>query len=142
MFCEYRPRRIGLGSLSRKPPRPQFRTIQVCLNDLPATLWRAKWCLRRLVLAGRPQVGDEAARVHPSARRRDGVAARGAWAASDESDDTIWFNDPPSGISGDYLGVEAKPELPFDVYRLDPKSEWGRQQEANAEMCGIGKVGR
>ena len=33
-----------------------------------------------------------------------------------------WSTDPPSGISGNYLGVEAKPELPFDVYRLDPKS--------------------
>ena len=39
-----------------------------------------------------------------------------------KSDDSIWFTDPPSGISGNYLGVEAKPELPFDVYRLDPKS--------------------
>ena len=41
---------------------------------------------------------------------------------TDKSDDTIWFTDPPSGISGNYLGVEAKPELPLDVYRLEPKS--------------------
>jgi gluconolactonase len=39
-----------------------------------------------------------------------------------KSDDSIWFTDPPSGISGNYLGVEAKPELPFDVYRLDLKT--------------------
>jgi gluconolactonase len=39
-----------------------------------------------------------------------------------KSDDTIWFTDPPSGISGDYLGVTAKQELPNNVYRLDPKS--------------------
>ena len=39
-----------------------------------------------------------------------------------KSDDTIWFTDPPSGISGDYLGVSAKQELPNNVYRLDPKS--------------------
>jgi len=39
-----------------------------------------------------------------------------------KSDDTIWFTDPPSGIGGYYLGVQAKSELPFDVYRLDPKS--------------------
>jgi gluconolactonase len=39
-----------------------------------------------------------------------------------KSDDSIWFTDPPSGITGNYLGVAAKSELPFDVYRLDPKS--------------------
>jgi gluconolactonase len=39
-----------------------------------------------------------------------------------KSDDSIWFTDPPSGIAGNYLGVAAKSELPFDVYRLDPKS--------------------
>ena len=39
-----------------------------------------------------------------------------------KSDDSIWFTDPPSGISGDYLGVAAKQELPNNVYRLDPKT--------------------
>ncbi len=39
-----------------------------------------------------------------------------------KSDDTIWFTDPPSGTAGNYLGVAAKQELPFDVYRLDPKT--------------------
>jgi gluconolactonase len=39
-----------------------------------------------------------------------------------KSDDTIWFTDPPSGIAGNYLGIKAQAELPFDVYRLDPAS--------------------
>jgi gluconolactonase len=39
-----------------------------------------------------------------------------------KSDDTIWFTDPPSGIAGNYLGVQAQSELPFNVYRLDPKT--------------------
>jgi gluconolactonase len=39
-----------------------------------------------------------------------------------KSDHTIWFTDPPSGIAGNYLGVAADAELPFDVYRLDPAS--------------------
>src|SRR4029434_10795485 len=73
MFCEYRPRRIGVGSISRKPPRPQFRTIQVCLNDLPATLWQAGWCLRRLVRGGRPR---------SEMRRREFISLLGGAAAS------------------------------------------------------------
>jgi gluconolactonase len=39
-----------------------------------------------------------------------------------KSDDTIWFTDPPFGIGGHYEGNFATPELPFNVYRLDPKS--------------------
>jgi gluconolactonase len=39
-----------------------------------------------------------------------------------KSDDTIWFTDPPFGILGNYEGVVAKPELPTNVYRLDPKT--------------------
>jgi gluconolactonase len=54
--------------------------------------------------------------------RFDGKRLNGTNDVVVKSDDTIWFTDPPSGISGNYLGVEAKPELPFDVYRLDPKS--------------------
>ena len=49
-----------------------------------------------------------------------------------KSDDTIWFTDPPSGIAGYYLGVQAKSELPFDVYRLDPKS--GRASVATSGL--------
>ncbi len=39
-----------------------------------------------------------------------------------KSDDTIWFTDPPFGILGNYEGHVATPELPTNVYRLDPKS--------------------
>lgn len=37
-----------------------------------------------------------------------------------KSDDSIWFSDPPFGILGDYEGYRATPELPTNVYRLDP----------------------
>jgi gluconolactonase len=37
-----------------------------------------------------------------------------------KSDGSIWFTDPPFGILGNYEGVVAKPELPTNVYRLDP----------------------
>jgi gluconolactonase len=39
-----------------------------------------------------------------------------------KSDGSIWFTDPPFGILGNYEGREAKPELPTNVYRLDPGS--------------------
>jgi gluconolactonase len=39
-----------------------------------------------------------------------------------KSDDTIWFTDPPFGILGNYEGHVATPELPTNVYRLDPKT--------------------
>lgn len=39
-----------------------------------------------------------------------------------KSDDTIWFTDPPFGILGHYEGDMATPELPTNVYRLDPKT--------------------
>jgi sugar lactone lactonase YvrE len=38
------------------------------------------------------------------------------------SDGSIWFTDPPFGILGNYEGHTAKPELPTNVYRLDPGS--------------------
>ncbi len=37
-----------------------------------------------------------------------------------KSDGSIWFSDPPFGILGDYEGYRATPELPTNVYRLDP----------------------
>ncbi|WAC48458.1 SMP-30/gluconolactonase/LRE family protein [Asticcacaulis sp. SL142] len=37
-----------------------------------------------------------------------------------KSDDSIWFTDPTFGIGGDYEGHRATPELPTNVYRLDP----------------------
>jgi gluconolactonase len=39
-----------------------------------------------------------------------------------KSDDSIWFSDPPFGILGNYEGHVATPELPTNVYRLDPRS--------------------
>ena len=39
-----------------------------------------------------------------------------------KSDDSIWFTDPPFGILGNYEGHMATPELPTNVYRLDPKT--------------------
>ncbi|MGF2075975.1 SMP-30/gluconolactonase/LRE family protein, partial [Enterococcus casseliflavus] len=37
-----------------------------------------------------------------------------------KSDGSIWFTDPPFGILGYYEGHKAAPELPTNVYRLDP----------------------
>ena len=39
-----------------------------------------------------------------------------------KSDGSIWFTDPPFGILGFYEGYVAKPELPTNVYRVDPKT--------------------
>ncbi len=39
-----------------------------------------------------------------------------------KSDGSIWFTDPPFGILHHYEGHAATPELPTDVYRLDPQS--------------------
>jgi gluconolactonase len=36
------------------------------------------------------------------------------------SDGSIWFSDPPYGILGYYEGHRAIPELPTNVYRVDP----------------------
>jgi len=37
-----------------------------------------------------------------------------------KSDGSIWFTDPTFGILGYNEGVKAEPELPMNVYRLDP----------------------
>lgn len=39
-----------------------------------------------------------------------------------KSDASIWFTDPPFGIAGFYEGHKAEPELPQNLYRLDPQS--------------------
>jgi gluconolactonase len=36
------------------------------------------------------------------------------------SDGSIWFTDPSFGILGWYEGAKAEPELPTNVYRIDP----------------------
>jgi gluconolactonase len=40
-----------------------------------------------------------------------------------KSDGSIWFTDPPFGVLGYYEGRMAKPELPTNVYRWDPKTK-------------------
>ena len=37
-------------------------------------------------------------------------------------DGSIWFTDPVFGIGGNYEGRAAEPELPQNVYRLDPET--------------------
>ena len=39
-----------------------------------------------------------------------------------KSDGSIWFTDPPFGILGYYEGHVATPELPTNVYRVDPST--------------------
>jgi len=39
------------------------------------------------------------------------------------SDGSIWFTDPPFGILGYYEGHVATPELPTNVYRIDPTGD-------------------
>lgn len=39
-----------------------------------------------------------------------------------KSDGSIWFTDPVFGILGNYEGHRAEPELPQNVYRLDPET--------------------
>src|SRR5258705_11120575 len=39
-----------------------------------------------------------------------------------KSDDSIWFSDPAAATFDPYEGRVEKPELPTNVYRLDPKS--------------------
>ena len=39
-----------------------------------------------------------------------------------KSDGSVWFTDPPFGVLGFYEGHRATPELPTNVYRLDPAS--------------------
>jgi len=39
-----------------------------------------------------------------------------------KSDDTVWFSDPAFGVLGDYEGYRAEPQLPTNLYRLEPQS--------------------
>jgi gluconolactonase len=48
------------------------------------------------------------------------------------SDGSIWFTDPPFGVLGFYEGHRATPELPTNVYRVDPAS--GRLAVATGEV--------
>jgi hypothetical protein len=52
---------------------PQFRTLQVCLNDVPATLWQAEHAVNRLWAGRKGHVQHQQRgrwrRVRSSARR-------------------------------------------------------------------------
>ncbi len=39
-----------------------------------------------------------------------------------KSDGSVWFTDPPFGISGNYEGYKAAPDSPQNVFRIDPAS--------------------
>jgi gluconolactonase len=45
----------------------------------------------------------------------------------------IWFTDPPFGISGNWEGAQATPELPDAVYRLSPQ---GQLQQVICDLRG------
>jgi len=51
-----------------------------------------------------------------------------------KSDGSIWFTDPPFGIAANYEGRKADPELPHNVYRLDPVT--GRAQVVIGDLAG------
>ena len=40
-----------------------------------------------------------------------------------KSDGTVWFTDPPFGISGNYEGYKADPDLGQNLYRYDPETD-------------------
>jgi gluconolactonase len=50
-----------------------------------------------------------------------------------KSDGSIWFTDPPFGISGAWEGDKAPPELPHSVYRIGPD---GKLSLVTAELAG------
>ena len=57
--------------------------------------------------------------------RFDGVDGKPLNSPNDvvvKSDGSIWFTDPPFGILSNYEGGKAEPELPTNVYRVDPRS--------------------
>ncbi len=56
------------------------------------------------------------------ADRFDGEQLTGPNDVVVKSDGSIWFSDNGAGIRGNYLGHKATPELPYRVYRIDPRS--------------------
>lgn len=51
-----------------------------------------------------------------------------------KSDGSVWFTDPVFGISGNYEGHEAQPELPRGVYRID--ADTGEVSTLTDELLG------
>ncbi len=56
------------------------------------------------------------------AQRFDGKQLTGPNDVVVKSDGSIWISDNGAGIRGNYLGHKATPELPYRVYRIDPRS--------------------
>ena len=56
------------------------------------------------------------------AERFDGKQLTGPNDVVVKSDGSIWFSDNGAGIRGNYLGHKATPELPYRVYRIDPRN--------------------
>jgi gluconolactonase len=56
------------------------------------------------------------------AQRFDGKELTGPNDVVVKSDGSIWFSDNGAGIRGNYLGHKATPELPYRVYRIDPRT--------------------
>ncbi len=54
-----------------------------------------------------------------------------------KSDGSIWFTDPTFGILGWYEGGKAEPELPMNVYRVDPSGEIGLAAEGINQPNGL-----
>ena len=56
------------------------------------------------------------------AERFDGKQLTGPNDVVVKSDGSIWFSDNGAGIRGNYLGHKAPVELPYRVYRIDPRT--------------------
>lgn len=54
-----------------------------------------------------------------------------------KSDGSIWFTDPTFGILGWYEGGKAEPELPMNVYRLDPSGSLSVAAEGINQPNGL-----
>src|SRR5207237_606712 len=109
------------GSFSRQGPAwPRWRRC------------RARWRRRRPDGSRARAAGRWAARVARTetdatlAVIADRHAGRPPNSPSDivcKSEGAIGFTDPPFGVLGNYEGHVAKPELPTNVYRWDPKTQ-------------------
>ena len=53
------------------------------------------------------------------------------------SDGAIWFTDPTFGVLGWYEGGKAEPELPMNVYRVDPSGAIGVVAEGINQPNGL-----
>jgi gluconolactonase len=57
------------------------------------------------------------------ADRYDGKRLNSPNDVTTHSDGSVWFTDPPYGIAGNYIGDQQEPELPSNVYRVDPSGK-------------------